>query len=269
MRNDSAEPRDSRARNRTTLREPADSGATRTVLTRPEEGTCRTEARMAAVYVQTNESQNKVVAFRRAPSGALAPLAVHETGGAGDEKPHLTSQGSVVLTSDGGHLLVTNVGSDDVSVFAVAADGDLELIGRTPAGGAPKSIAEHRGLVYVLATGVPGVVRVPAWPGRARAGSQAPTTPLLPTPIRPRSASRPTARRSSSPSGAPTRSAAIPVDADGMLGERQTVASSGPDPVRVRGDERRDARRHRGVPGPEGRRRRVVVLGGRTRRSRR
>lgn len=110
-----------------------------------------------AVYVQTNESSNKVVAFRRADDGVLSELGTYDTGGAGDAQPHLTSQGSVVLSSDGAYLLVTNAASDDVTVFAVASGGELERIGSTPVGPAPKSVTERGGLVYVLATGLPGV----------------------------------------------------------------------------------------------------------------
>ena len=109
-----------------------------------------------AVYVQTNEPENAVMAYRRGDDGALTRLGSFATGGAGDAKPHLTSQGSVVLSSDGRHLLVSNVASDDVSVFAISEDG-LELVGRTPTGAAPKSIAEHGGIVFVLNTGKPGV----------------------------------------------------------------------------------------------------------------
>jgi 6-phosphogluconolactonase (cycloisomerase 2 family) len=108
-----------------------------------------------AVYVQTNENPNRVIAFRRGPGGELSPGPAYETAGAGDGEPHLASQGSVVLSSDGRYLLVTNAASDDLSVFAVAADGGLVLVGRTPAGPVPKSVAEHGRLVYVLATGVP------------------------------------------------------------------------------------------------------------------
>jgi 6-phosphogluconolactonase len=111
----------------------------------------------AAVYVQTNEPDNRVLAFRRDPDGALVELGDYPTGGAGDATPHLTSQGSVVLTGDGRHLLVTNAASHDVSLYAVADDG-LTLVATAPSGGeAPKSVAEHDGLVYVLNTGTPSV----------------------------------------------------------------------------------------------------------------
>lgn len=107
-----------------------------------------------AVFVQTNEADaNRVLAFRRRAGGTLAAIGSYETGGSGDGVPHLTSQGSVVLTMDGDHLLVTNAGSGDFSFFAVAADG----LGRpqtiSSGGEAPKSAAEHAGLVYTLNTG--------------------------------------------------------------------------------------------------------------------
>jgi 6-phosphogluconolactonase len=109
------------------------------------------------VYVQTNEPErNRVLAFRRAGDGTLTPAGAHETGGAGDGKPHLTSQGSVVLTGDGRYLLVTNAASGDLSVFAVGPDG-LSLVETVATGRAPKSAAEHGGLVYVLNTGEPSL----------------------------------------------------------------------------------------------------------------
>jgi 6-phosphogluconolactonase (cycloisomerase 2 family) len=110
-----------------------------------------------AVYVQTNQPQNSVVAFRRAPDGTLARGATYVTEGAGSGVPHLTSQGSVVLTVDRQNLLVTNAASDEVSTFAVAPDGSLMLVGHTPVGATPKSIAERDGLVYILNTGTPSL----------------------------------------------------------------------------------------------------------------
>jgi 6-phosphogluconolactonase len=110
-----------------------------------------------AVYVQTNEADsNRVLAFRRDSDGSLSELGAYLTGGEGDGKPHLTSQGSVVLTGDGSQLLVTNAGSGDVSLFAIA-DGGLELVETVATGPGPKSVAEHEGLVYVLNTGRPSL----------------------------------------------------------------------------------------------------------------
>jgi 6-phosphogluconolactonase len=114
-------------------------------------------ASAGAVYVQTNASPNEVIAFRRANDGSLDRIGSTATGGDGDGSPHLTSQGSVALTRDGRHLLVTNAASDDLSVFSVAADTSIELRDRVHTGATPKSVAEREGLVVVLNTGEPGL----------------------------------------------------------------------------------------------------------------
>jgi 6-phosphogluconolactonase (cycloisomerase 2 family) len=98
-----------------------------------------------------------VIAFRRAADGSLDRLASVATGGEGEGSPHLTSQGSVVLTRDGRYLLVANAASDDLSVFSVDADGSIELLERVHTGDAPKSVAERDGLVVVLNTREPGL----------------------------------------------------------------------------------------------------------------
>src|SRR5438128_1245255 len=107
-----------------------------------------------AVYVQTNDADdNEVVAYRRSGDGALHPLGSYSTGGRGSGKPHLPSQSSVVLSGDGRSLLVTNAGSDDVSLLAVETDG-LRLADRVASGGSgPTSVAVHDDLVYVLDNG--------------------------------------------------------------------------------------------------------------------
>jgi 6-phosphogluconolactonase len=110
-----------------------------------------------AVYVQTNAEPNEVIAFRRAGDGSLDRISSVATGGDGTGSPHLTSQGSVALTRDGRHLLVTNAASDDLSIFSVASDGSIELSDRVHTGATPKSVAEHDGLVVVLNTGKPGL----------------------------------------------------------------------------------------------------------------
>ena len=110
-----------------------------------------------AVYMQTNAAPNEVITFRRADDGSLERLGSVATGGEGDGTPHLQSQGSVTLTGDGQNLLVTNVASDDVSVFSVAADGSIELRERVHTGATPRSVGESDGLVVVLNTGKPGL----------------------------------------------------------------------------------------------------------------
>lgn len=182
-----------------------------------------------AVYVQTNEPQNAVVAFRRGAGGELARLGTYETGGAGDNGPHLTSQGSVTLTGDGRHLLVTNAGSGDVTVFTVGEGGELVALGRTPVGPAPKSVTEHAGVVYALVTGTPAVIgfrltvdglealdggehALAANADPAQVGFSADGSALLVT-----------ERGTDS-------IVSFPVGAGGALGAAQTVASSGPTP---------------------------------------
>ena len=109
------------------------------------------------VFTQSNESDNSLIAFAREADGQLSQRTSIATGGGGDGRPHLTSQGSVILTTDGSRLLVTNAGSDDVSLVGIATEPTL--LGTFPAGGsAPKSIAERNGLVYVLNTGERSIV---------------------------------------------------------------------------------------------------------------
>jgi len=111
---------------------------------------------MNAIYLQTNDGEsNEVVAFARDDDGSLTHGGSFATGGRGSGEPHLPSQGSILVA--GPHLLVTNAGSDDVSVFALGED-EPRLVGRAPSGGtAPRSIAVDGDVVYVLNTGEPNV----------------------------------------------------------------------------------------------------------------
>ena len=77
---------------------------------------------MDRIYVQTNDAErNQVVAFDRAADGKLTAIGHFDTGGRGSGTPHLASQSSVVVNGD--RLLVTNAGSDELSLFHVTADG--------------------------------------------------------------------------------------------------------------------------------------------------
>jgi 6-phosphogluconolactonase len=106
------------------------------------------------VYAQTNDAAgNQVIAYSRAEDGSLSQIGSYDTGGHGTGKPHLPSQGSIVLSDDGRRLIVANAGSDDVSVFEAGPDG-LALVDRTSSGGrTPTSVAVHGSLVYVLNNG--------------------------------------------------------------------------------------------------------------------
>ena len=94
------------------------------------------------VYLQSNDAErNQVLGFGRTADGSLNSIGPYDTGGCGSCTPHLPSQGSVVLTADARWLLVTNAGSDDVSLFAVAPAG-LTLVDTIASGGTtPRSIA--------------------------------------------------------------------------------------------------------------------------------
>jgi 6-phosphogluconolactonase len=111
---------------------------------------------MDRIYVQTNDAErNEVVAFERDGEGRLTQLGRFETGGRGSGVPHLASQSSLAL--DGENLLVTNAGSDELSLFRVTADG-LELAACVASGGSrPTSVAVRGDLAYVLNNGSPGI----------------------------------------------------------------------------------------------------------------
>ena len=178
-----------------------------------------------AVYVQTNAPHNEVIVFARGTDGSLSEMARAATGGAGDDVAHLTSQGAVTLTRDRRHLLVTNAASNDVSVFARGADG-IELTKTTPAGAAPKSVAEHGGNVFVLATG-----------DSAINGFRLADGDLVPTGSWPLS-SPDAAQVGFTPDGRAIvvterfgdKISSWPVAMDGTLGERVTIASTGATP---------------------------------------
>lgn len=183
-----------------------------------------------AIYVQTNAAPNEVIAFRRAADGSLDRIGRVATGGDGDGMPHLTSQGSVVLTGDGRHLLVTNAATDDLSVFSVAGDGSIELRDRVHAGTAPKSVTERDGLIVVLSTGKPGIQSF-----RLHADGIAPVlggeTALAASDADP-------AQVGFSPDGSMVvitergtdSIVTYAVDADGSFGSSRAIASQGPTP---------------------------------------
>ena len=111
---------------------------------------------MDRIYVQTNDAErDEVVAFDRGADGKLTAIGHFDTGGKGSGTPHLASQCSIVVSGD--RLLVTNAGSDELSLFRVTADG-LDLESRVPSGGNhPTSVAIHGELAYVLNNGSPAI----------------------------------------------------------------------------------------------------------------
>jgi 6-phosphogluconolactonase len=180
------------------------------------------------VLVQSNDPENRLHAFRRNAGGQLTVLGAYPTGGAGDGTANLASQGSVTLAGDGRFVLVTNAASGDLSVFGVAADG-LALIQTVATGQAPKSVAEHHGLIYVLNTGDPSVT------GLRMEGS---TVVPIAESTRALEAGSDPAQVGFSPDGrtlivterGTNAIVSFPVDASGLLGEPSTRPSSGPTP---------------------------------------
>jgi 6-phosphogluconolactonase (cycloisomerase 2 family) len=107
------------------------------------------------LYMQTNETRNSIVHYRRGNDGALTEVERCSTGGAGSghispiyhiSRPnHFEGAGSVRLTPDRRFLFTTNGGDNSVSSFAVDKEGWLTLLdvkrtGNTQGGGA-KSVA--------------------------------------------------------------------------------------------------------------------------------
>jgi 6-phosphogluconolactonase len=189
-----------------------------------------TMAMTGAVFVQTNEIDNRVLAFRRYAEGGLGDPSSYATGGSGTATPHLPSQGSVVLSEDSRFLLVANAASNDVSVFGVE-EADLRPIATVASGGeAPRSITERAGTVFVLNTGKPGIA--------AFRLSEAGLAPVAGADTALSSAAADPAQIGLSPDS-PTLVVTergtdaievFPVAADGSLGEPTLVPSSGPTP---------------------------------------
>src|SRR5262252_5242467 len=122
------------------------------------------------LYMQTNEKQNCVVHYQRAPDGTLTEAERINTGGAGSgEFKPISGQesapnafegaGSVILTPDRRFLFATNGGDNSVSSLRVGEDGRLTLLDVRPTGnpvegrsGTAKSLAyaPASGTLFVL-----------------------------------------------------------------------------------------------------------------------
>lgn len=124
---------------------------------------------VGAVFVGTNHNNtkdasqppNQVAMYSRYADGTLRLLGYFNTGGQGSGPgvrfagDGLGAGNSVKLTEDGKQLLVTNAGSNNVSLFKVKKDGldlqDLEPTGNgSPGQRFPNSVTNRDNLVYVL-----------------------------------------------------------------------------------------------------------------------
>jgi 6-phosphogluconolactonase len=115
------------------------------------------------VYTVTNPAgDNAVAAFvRDRRTGRIRSMGRYATGGQGDPRTGAVSQHAIV--SQGNHLYAVNPGSNDISAFAILADGSLRLLAVVPSGGrAPVSLALHGDLLYVANFGTFDAENAPA-----------------------------------------------------------------------------------------------------------
>ncbi len=106
------------------------------------------------IYTLSNEaSGNEVIKFRSNSNGTIYKAESYPTGGTGTGGG-LGNQGALAFNSSKGLLYVVNPGSNEISSFACAPNGNLTLIDNIDSGGElPVSITVYRGVVYVLNAG--------------------------------------------------------------------------------------------------------------------
>jgi 6-phosphogluconolactonase (cycloisomerase 2 family) len=140
------------------------------------------QSRGGHLYMQTNETRNAVVHYRRSASGALSEMERVPTNGSGsgvfkpisgqESAPNaFEGAGSVILTPDRRFLFTTNGGDNSVSSFRVGEDGRLTLLDVKPTGnpvegksGTAKSLAyaPASGTLFVLHSFGPDHLRLMA-----------------------------------------------------------------------------------------------------------
>jgi 6-phosphogluconolactonase (cycloisomerase 2 family) len=140
------------------------------------------------LYMQTNETRNSVVHYRRSENGTVTEMERIPTGGAGsgvfkpisgqESAPNaFEGAGSVILTSDHRFLFATNGGDNSVSSFRVGEDGRLALVDVKPTGnavegrsGTAKSLAyaTASATLYVLHSFGPDHVRLMSVDGEGK-----------------------------------------------------------------------------------------------------
>jgi hypothetical protein len=118
------------------------------------------------LYMQTNETQNAVIHFRRHPDGTITEVDRTSTGGSGsglfkpisnEESAPNAFEGanSVILSPDRRFLFATNGGDNSVSCFAVGEDGRLTLLDVCSTGNSVEGRSgTAKALVYGPSTGM-------------------------------------------------------------------------------------------------------------------
>lgn len=132
------------------------------------------------LYIQTNETQNAIIHYRRNADGTIAEMERVPTSGSGsgtykpisgqESAPNaFEGAGSVIMTPDKRFLFATNGGDNSVSSFGVGTDGELTLLDCKPTGnavtgrsGTAKSLAyaPSTNTLYVLHSFGPDHVRL-------------------------------------------------------------------------------------------------------------
>ncbi len=106
------------------------------------------------IYTLSNEAGgNQVIKFRSNPNGTIFQAESHSTGGTGSGSG-LGNQGAMAFNASKGLLYVVNAGSNEISFFSCAPNGNLALQGKVNSGGIrPVSVTVYRGVIYVLNAG--------------------------------------------------------------------------------------------------------------------
>ncbi|MBS1510149.1 MAG: beta-propeller fold lactonase family protein [Bacteroidetes bacterium] len=112
------------------------------------------------VYTLSNQvNGNKILTYKRSTNGTLTYYAAYDAGGNGTGSG-LGNQGAVIVTGDGEDnewLLAVNAGSNTISSFRIAGNGNLVLRSTVNSGGTtPVSLTAYNNLVYVLNSGGTG-----------------------------------------------------------------------------------------------------------------
>lgn len=126
--------------------------------------TQQSEPAFSTVYTMTNQPNNEILIYKRnVNTGKLSFVKRVATEGAGTNlispgggpnpvDDPLASTGSIIVTGEGSQkcLLAVNSASNSVSSFQIKSATELELVDTYDTGDFPVSIAERKGLVYVL-----------------------------------------------------------------------------------------------------------------------
>lgn len=141
-------------------------------------------AQPGAVFVLANQADtNAVIAYARAPDGALSYAGRYPTGGRGSGGG-LGSQGALALSADGRWLYAVDAGSHELTLFRVHGAA-LEWSARVPTGGErPLSVTTHGDLAFVV-HGAGGIAGFERYGGELRAlpGSSLPLGGAAPAQI--------------------------------------------------------------------------------------